>query len=134
MPASPRTALLPVIVATGLDDFDAKMKALASGADDYVNKPVNEQELLMRVKNHLRIKQLTDDLENAENVIMALIRSVEAKDPYTRGHSERVAQYTRTISEGLGMPMSEVDTMVQAPAISWHPPFRPPASSMSMSG
>jgi putative two-component system response regulator len=101
--SDPKTALLPIIVATGLDDFDAKIKALEVGADDYVNKPVNERELLMRVRNHLHIKKLTDDLENAENVIVALIRSVEAKDPYTRGHSERVAEYARKLAEKLNL-------------------------------
>jgi putative two-component system response regulator len=111
---NPRTALLPVIVATGLDDFDAKIKALESGADDYINKPVNERELLMRVKNHLRIKQLTDDLENAENVIMALIRSVEAKDPYTRGHSERVAEYSRQLAERLSLDACRMQVVRRA--------------------
>lgn len=110
----PKTALLPVIVATGLDDFDAKIKALESGADDYINKPVNERELLMRVKNHLRIKQLTDDLENAENVIMALIRSVEAKDPYTRGHSERVAEYSRRLAERLSLDACRMQVVRRA--------------------
>ncbi|RJP21924.1 MAG: response regulator [Candidatus Abyssobacteria bacterium SURF_5] len=111
---NPRTALLPVIVATGLDDFDAKMKALEAGADDFIHKPVNEQELLMRVKNHLRIKQLTDDLENAENVIVALIRTVEAKDPYTRGHSERVAKYARKMAESLKMDDSRMQVLRRA--------------------
>jgi putative two-component system response regulator len=111
---NPRTTLLPVIVATGLDDFDAKIKALETGADDYVYKPVNERELLMRVKNHLRIKQLTDDLENAENVIMALIRSVEAKDPYTRGHSERVAEYARKLAEKLELDYDQMQVLRRA--------------------
>ncbi|UCD58954.1 MAG: response regulator, partial [Candidatus Hydrogenedentota bacterium] len=73
------TTLLPVIMVTGLEDFDAKMRALTLGADDYINKPINERELLMRVRNHLRIKHLTDQLENAENVIITLVRTVEAK-------------------------------------------------------
>jgi putative two-component system response regulator len=94
----PRTTLLPVIVITGLEDFDAKMQALSLGADDFINKPINEKELLTRVKNHLRIKQLTDQLESAENVIISLVRSVEAKDPYTRGHSERVAEYAAALA------------------------------------
>jgi putative two-component system response regulator len=109
-----RTALLPVIMVTGLEDFDAKMKALALGADDYINKPINEKELLMRVRNHFRIKQLTDELENAENVIIALARTVEAKDPYTRGHSERVAEYSRRLAEALDLGDDELQVLHRA--------------------
>jgi len=104
---NPKTFLLPVIMVTGLEDFDAKMKALSLGADDYINKPISERELLMRVKNHLRIKQLTDELENAENVIIALVRTVEAKDPYTRGHSERVAEYAQRLADEVDLDNKE---------------------------
>jgi putative two-component system response regulator len=100
---NPRTALLPVIMVTGLEDFDAKMKALELGADDYINKPINEKELLMRVRNHMRIKTLTDQLESAENVIVTLARIIEAKDPYTSGHSERVAEHSRRLAEALDL-------------------------------
>jgi putative two-component system response regulator len=98
-----RSLLLPVIMVTGLEDFDAKMKALALGADDYINKPISEQELLMRVRNHLRLKQLTDKLETAENVIMAVIRILEAKDPGTKGHCERVAELSRRLAKEHGL-------------------------------
>ncbi|MBI5116864.1 response regulator [Candidatus Poribacteria bacterium] len=110
----PRTTLLPVIMVTGLDDFEAKMKALALGADDYINKPLNEQELLMRVSNHLRIKQLTDQLESAENVIITLIGAVEAKDPYTRGHSERVAEYSCKLGRKAALNAHELQVLRRA--------------------
>jgi len=111
---NPRTTLLPIIMVTGLEDFDAKMKALSLGADDYINKPINEQELLMRVRNHLRIKTLTDQLENAENVIMTLVRFIEAKDPYTRGHSERVAEHSRRLAEALGFNEDRMQVLRRA--------------------
>lgn len=108
------TTLLPIIVVTGLEDFDAKMKALAAGADDYINKPLNEKELLTRVRNHLRIKQLTDRLESAENVIMAMVRILEAKDPYTRGHSERVAEYSRQLALRKGLSEERLQALRRA--------------------
>ncbi len=111
---NPDTALLPVIMVTGLGDFDAKMKALSLGADDYINKPISEQELLMRVRNHLRIKHLTDQLENAENVIMTLVRIIEAKDPYTRGHSERVAEHSRRLAEAVGLSAERMQILRRA--------------------
>jgi len=111
---NPDTTLLTVIMVTGLEDFDAKMKALALGADDYINKPINEQELLMRVSNHLRIKHLTDQLENAENVIMTLVRIIEAKDPYTSGHSERVAGHAGRLAEALGLSEERMQILRRA--------------------
>jgi len=111
---NPDTTLLTVIMVTGLEDFDAKMKALALGADDYINKPINEQELLMRVSNHLRIKHLTDQLENAENVIMTLVRIIEAKDPYTRGHSERVAGHAGRLAEAFGLSEERMQILRRA--------------------
>jgi putative two-component system response regulator len=111
---NPQTTLLPIIMVTGLEDFDAKMKALSLGADDYVNKPITEKELLMRVSNHLRIKHLTDQLENAENVIVTLARIIEAKDPYTRGHSERVAEHSRRLAEALGLSEEKMQVLRRA--------------------
>jgi putative two-component system response regulator len=111
---NPQTTLLPVIMVTGLEDFDAKMRALELGADDYINKPISEQELLMRVSNHLRIKHLTDQLENAENVILTLARIIEAKDPYTRGHSERVAEHSRRLAEALELNEERMQVLRRA--------------------
>ena len=111
---NPQTTLLPVIMVTGLEDFDAKMRALELGADDYINKPITEQELLMRVSNHLRIKHLTDQLENAENVILTLARIIEAKDPYTRGHSERVAEHSWLLAEALGLNRERMQVLRRA--------------------
>jgi putative two-component system response regulator len=111
---NPETAMLPVIMVTGLEDFEARMKALELGADDYISKPISEQELLMRVSNHLRIKHLADQLENAENVILTLVRILEAKDPYTRGHSERVAEHSRRLAEALELDSDRMQVLRRA--------------------
>jgi len=52
--------------------------------------------------------------ENFRQTIVGLAQALEENDLYTRGHSERVAQYSRIVAEGLGMPMHEVETVVQA--------------------
>jgi putative two-component system response regulator len=106
--------LLPIIVVTGLEDYEARMKALSLGADDFINKPITDQELVTRVRNHLRIKELTDQLENAENIILALVRIMEAKDPYTRGHSERVSRYSRLLAQELGMSDEKLQLLGRA--------------------
>lgn len=53
------------------------------------------------------MKQFTDELENAETVVFSLALSVEAKDPGTGGHCERLSRYSAAIGERLGLPEEE---------------------------
>ncbi|MBI5365854.1 MAG: response regulator [Planctomycetes bacterium] len=105
----PRTHLLPIIMVTSLEDLQDKVRAFDAGADDFVPKPVNPVELRARVRSHLRIKRLTDNLESAENVLFSLARAVEAKDRYTEGHVERVSEVSALVAGALGLPQDEVD-------------------------
>lgn len=57
-----REQFIPVILMTGLDDLNAKIKGLSTGADDYLLKPLNEQELIARVFSLLRLKNANSEL------------------------------------------------------------------------
>jgi DNA-binding response OmpR family regulator len=72
--AEPKTQFIPVIMITGY--VDNKMVAIESGADDFVNKPVDLVELAARVRSILRIRYLTDGLERAVAYIEELGRSL----------------------------------------------------------
>ena len=72
--AESRTQFIPVIMITGY--VDDKMVAIESGADDFVNKPIDLVELAVRVKSILRIRYLTDELERAVTYIEELGRSI----------------------------------------------------------
>ncbi len=61
--ADVRTASVPVIIVTGLDDVGHKEEGLAAGADDYVTKPVNAADLLTRVRALLRVSHLSQELD-----------------------------------------------------------------------
>ena len=61
--ANPRTAHVPVIIVTSLDEPENRVKGLESGADDFLTKPVGELALTTRVKSLLRLKMVTDELE-----------------------------------------------------------------------
>jgi diguanylate cyclase (GGDEF)-like protein len=61
--ANPRTASIPIIFMTALADNENKVKALALGAVDYVTKPFQTQEVVARVKTHLQLYHLTQNLE-----------------------------------------------------------------------
>lgn len=56
------------------------------------------------VRSLLKLKQFTDELENAETVLFALALSIEAKDPYTEGHCERLSKYSVALAQRLGLP------------------------------
>jgi class 3 adenylate cyclase/CheY-like chemotaxis protein len=59
---NPATAILPVVMVTALDPAQERIKGLDAGADDFLTKPINQPELLARVRSLLRIKELYDQL------------------------------------------------------------------------
>lgn len=61
--ADPATANLPVIMVTALNEMGDIERAIESGTDDFLSKPVNKLELITRVKTMLKLKHLTDQLE-----------------------------------------------------------------------
>lgn len=101
------TRLTPVVLVTSLDDRADRIRGMEAGADDFLSKPVNQTELLARVRSLLRVKRLTDQLDSSEAVIFTLARAVEAKDPFTEQHTSRVADYSRAIAAAAGLPSEE---------------------------
>lgn len=97
------TRFMPVVLVTGLTSADDRIQGIMCGADDFLSKPVNKHELLARVHSLLRLKQFTDELENAETVLFSLALSIEAKDPYTEGHCDRLSKYCVALGERLGL-------------------------------
>lgn len=98
-----KTRFIPIVMITALTEVDDKVKGLDVGADDFLSKPFNKLELMARVRSLLRLKTLHDDLESSEDIICALALAMQAKDPYTKGHSERVARLSRNIAEEIGL-------------------------------
>ncbi len=102
--SNPETRLIPVVLVTGMTDTGDRIQGIECGADDFLSKPVNKEELLARVRSLLRLKQFTDELESAETVLFSLALSIEAKDPYTEGHCDRLSRYSVALAERLGLP------------------------------
>ena len=104
--ADPVTRLLPVVMLTGASSNAEKMRALALGVTDFVAKPFAPEELLPRVRALVLLKQFADEHEHAERVILTLARTIDARDPYTAGHSGRVAEYADRVAVRMGLDAS----------------------------
>jgi putative two-component system response regulator len=104
MKSKPETRLIPVVLLTSLNSDADRIHGILCGADDFLCKPVNRHELLARVHSLLRLKQFTDELDNAETVLFSLALTIEAKDPYTEGHCDRLSKYSVALGEKLSLP------------------------------
>src|ERR1700741_669150 len=103
MKSKPETRLIPVILLTSLNSDHDRIHGIMCGADDFLNKPVNKHELLARVHSLLRLKHFTAELDNAKSVLFSLALTIEAKDPYTEGHCDRLSKYSVALGEKLGL-------------------------------
>jgi class 3 adenylate cyclase len=73
------TALLPIVLVTSLDDQAERIKGLESGADDFLSKPVNWEELFARVRSLLRVKALQDELKELNSRLEGRVREQVAQ-------------------------------------------------------
>src|SRR5580698_10369937 len=55
------SVFIPVVLVTGMASFDERIEGIRAGADDFLSKPVNKQELLARTRSLLRMKEFTDE-------------------------------------------------------------------------
>src|SRR4051794_39941146 len=77
--AAPETALLPVILITSLDAQGERIKGLEVGADDFLSKPINWEELFARVRSLLRVKALQDELKDVNEKLAERVRDQVAQ-------------------------------------------------------
>lgn len=112
--AAPETRLTPVVLITGLSATEDRIKGINAGADDFLSKPIDFNELLARTRSLIKLKHYTDELENAESVLFSLALSIEARDPYTRGHCDRLSEMSASLGEILGIPEEDVKALRSA--------------------
>jgi putative two-component system response regulator len=112
---------VPVIMLTGEEDESLESQALEAGAADFIHKPIIIPVMRQRVMNIMNYFYLQHSLQAEvtrqtklaekrqeeaeqlfEEMIMALAQAIDAKDHYTHGHSQRVAEYSAQISLLLG--------------------------------
>ena len=99
--ADPAHAMLPIVLVTALDPAQERVKGLEAGADDFLTKPVNQAELLARVRSLLRIKSLYDEVQRQKAELAEWNRSLEQRVADGVLQLERVGRLKRFFSPQL---------------------------------
>ncbi len=105
--------LIPVVILTAARDYETRLRGIGAGADDFLNKPFDRKELLVRTKVLLRDRALNLRLDATEGVLFALARAVEARDRYTIYHAERVGRYAQAIGAAYGLVDDDTELLYQ---------------------
>lgn len=124
------TRTVPIIMVTALDDSNSRLRALKSGVQEFLSKPVDRSELSLRVQNVLMLKQYSNFLANQNRIlgqmveersrqvlqsyretISTLTRAAGYKDEETGAHVKRIGFYTEDIALGLGMNADFCETI-----------------------
>jgi adenylate cyclase len=93
--ADPALGMLPVVLVTALDANEERIRGLESGADDFLTKPINQPELLARVKSLLRIKSLYDTVQTQAAELASLNAGLESRVQQQLGQLQRLEQLKR---------------------------------------
>jgi len=125
-----RTREIPIIMVTALDDRQSRVRALSIGVEEFITKPIEPNELRLRVRNLVRLKQSADLIKNYNKTlekevkqqtqqlresftesIFTLMRAAEYRDDETGAHVKRISHYCRYLSEESGQS-SEFSEMI----------------------
>ncbi|HJJ48050.1 MAG TPA: response regulator [Methanocorpusculum sp.] len=126
--ANPSWCDIPVIFLTGETDNETEIRGFQTGAADFIRKPFVKDLMLQRIKRTLEYYRLQKNLEDevirqtrlseeryekidrmSREILKTLARAIDAKDPYTNGHSRRVASYSADIAERMKKTPDEVE-------------------------
>ena len=121
--ANEKWSKIPIIFLTADSTPETESQCLSDGADDFIAKPFVPQVMQSRVSRILELSDLRNDLEAklvektkevemvTLNAVMAIANTIEAKDLYTSGHSNRVAKCSVEIAKRMGLSEEEVKAL-----------------------
>ena len=102
------TRFIPIVIITAQSDRKDRLRGIEAGCDDFLVKPFDAAELHARIQSLVRLKRYTDDLESAEAVIMGMGATIEARDPLTNGHCQRLAYYATRLGLALNLDHDDI--------------------------
>ncbi len=128
-----RFSHVPVVMITALADRDSKLRGLDVGANDFLTKPFDASELMIKTKNLLRIKEYEDFLKEYNERLESEVRKrtedlrqsyidtiqrltiiAEYRDEETANHIRRVGHYCALIAKNLGWRQEDIDRILYA--------------------
>ncbi|MBI3456702.1 MAG: response regulator [Candidatus Rokubacteria bacterium] len=98
---NPATGIMPVVMVTALDPAQERIKGLDAGADDFLTKPINQPELMARVRSLLRIKQLYDTVQTQAAQLGEWNKTLEQRVQEQVAQLERLSRLKRFFSPQL---------------------------------
>ena len=129
----PEKSEIPILMITANSELDIRYRALEAGASDFLNKPIDKTEFMIRVKNMLllcenqkkvadksewlanEVQKATVEIRNREEeLISRLSKAAEYRDPETGNHIKRTAYYSKHIAKQLGLSLAEQNLIAQA--------------------
>jgi len=131
--AVPEKTEVPMLMVTADHEKEVRYRALESGANDFLTKPVDRIEFTSRVKNMLAIRRshltlvdraawLAEEVakatagirEREREAVFRLARAAEFRDPETGAHIQRMAHYSRLIAARMGLDSAQQDLILEA--------------------
>ena len=112
--SKPKWISIPFIFLTARRERKHILAGKRLGAEDYLLKPISPEDLLTAIRSRLGRSQqllLAQLQESYEASLIMLANAIEVRDPYTRGHVERVMNYAQTIAEYLGWSSTEINNL-----------------------
>jgi putative two-component system response regulator len=129
----PQCSDIPILMITANDQKQVRYRALDSGANDFLAKPVDKVEFLARAKNMLSLssarRKLADHaqwlasevrkateviLQRERDTVFRLCKAAEYRDPETGAHILRMAHYSQLIAKNLGLPIEQQELLLEA--------------------
>jgi putative two-component system response regulator len=127
------TREIPIILLTGLDSSENHIKAMDLGVNDFLSKTAEPKEILARIRSHLKIKQLNEQLRDHRaslekkvslrtaqlrdaslEVIWRLTTAAEYRDNETGAHILRMSHYSAVIAQKMGLSQKAVEAILYA--------------------
>jgi len=121
--ANSKWAKIPIIFLTADSTPETEAQCLSDGADDFIAKPFVPEVMKSRISRTIELSDLRNELEQrlkektkqvelvTLDAIMAIAHTIEAKDPYTSGHSIRVARCSVDIAKRMGLPEEDIKNL-----------------------